>query len=68
MELNIKIVIEGEEESSSKGIKGILKTKAQELKADYLIVVDAGFNIDSPAVTLGMRGMLSLEIECKILL
>lgn len=66
IEINIKIVIEGEEESSSKGIKGILKAKAQELKADYLIVVDAGIsNMDSPAVTLGMRGMLSLEIECK---
>lgn len=66
IDLNIKIVIEGEEESSSKGIKGILKAKAQELKADYLIVVDAGLShIESPAITLGMRGMLSLEIECK---
>ncbi|VHO03664.1 dipeptidase [Candidatus Rhabdochlamydia sp. T3358] len=66
IELNIKIVIEGEEESSSKGIKGILKTKAQELKADYLIVVDAGIShIESPAITLGIRGILSLEIECK---
>ncbi len=66
IDINIKIVIEGEEESNSKGIKGILKTKKQELKADYLIIADAGIsNIDSPAVTLGMRGMVSLEIECK---
>jgi acetylornithine deacetylase/succinyl-diaminopimelate desuccinylase-like protein len=66
IDINIKIVIEGEEESSSKGIKGILKTKKQELKADYLIIADAGIsNIDSPAITLGMRGIVSLEVECK---
>lgn len=66
IDINIKIVIEGEEESSSKGIKGILKTRAQELKADYLIIADAGIShIESPAVTLGMRGIVSLEVECK---
>lgn len=66
IDINIKIVIEGEEESNSKGIRGILKTKMQELKADYLIIADVGIsNIDSPAITLGMRGIVSLEIECK---
>lgn len=66
IDINIKIVIEGEEESGSKGIKGILNAKKEELKADYLIIGDAGIsNIESPAVTLGMRGISSLEIECK---
>lgn len=64
--VNIKVVIEGEEESGSKGIKSILNTKRQELQADYLIIADAGIpHIESPAVTLGMRGMVSIEVETR---
>jgi acetylornithine deacetylase/succinyl-diaminopimelate desuccinylase-like protein len=64
--VNIKIIIEGEEESGSRGIQGILNMRREELKADYLIIADAGIShIESPAITLGMRGIISLEIACK---
>lgn len=62
--INIKVFIEGEEESGSKGTAALLAKKEQELKADHLLVVD--FDIPEknvPAVTLGMRGMICMDIE-----
>lgn len=64
--VNIKLCIEGEEESGSMGLKLILKEKAAELKADYLVVADAGIpSMDCPAVALGVRGIVTLEIEVE---
>ncbi|KAG6558964.1 Succinyl-diaminopimelate desuccinylase [Candidatus Rhabdochlamydia oedothoracis] len=66
IDINIKIIIEGEEESNSKGLKEILNTKTKELKADYLVIVDSGIpSLASPAITLGMRGIATIEVTCK---
>lgn len=60
--LNIKWLIEGEEEVGSKTLPAILKQNALKLKADYLAVIDGGIpSADTPAVTLGMRGLVTLE-------
>ncbi len=64
--LHIKICIEGEEEIGSPGLEGILNEKKNELQADYCLVVDVemlGFN--RPAITLGIRGIITLNIECR---
>lgn len=62
--LNIKLCIEGEEECGSAGLSGILEEKKDRLKADYLAIVDLGIpSLDSPAVTLGIRGILTLDVE-----
>lgn len=66
MNFNLKIIIEGEEESGGKGTAEILKQKEAELKADHLLVVD--FDIpgpQSPAITIGMRGIVTLSVECS---
>ncbi len=63
---NLKVFIEGEEESGGPGTLAILKQKETELKADHLLVVD--FDIPSPstpAITLGMRGLVALNVECS---
>lgn len=63
---NVKLIIEGEEESGSSGLEGILKTKAAELKADYLIVVDGSIpSLEHPAITIGSRGLMTMEISCS---
>jgi acetylornithine deacetylase/succinyl-diaminopimelate desuccinylase-like protein len=63
--LNLKVFIEGEEESGGRGTAAILQQKEAELKADYLLVVDFGIpNSTTPAVTLGMRGLVALNVEC----
>jgi acetylornithine deacetylase/succinyl-diaminopimelate desuccinylase-like protein len=62
---NIKVFIEGEEESGGRGTAAILQQKEAELKADHLLVVDFDIpNATTPAITLGMRGLVGLNIEC----
>jgi acetylornithine deacetylase/succinyl-diaminopimelate desuccinylase-like protein len=62
--VNIKLCIEGEEESGSKSLPHLIQEKQKELKADYLLVVDVGMrNPTTPAITLGTRGMASFTVE-----
>ncbi len=62
--INIKLCIEGEEECGSAGLSGILQEKKTELKSDYLAVVDLGMESPtSPAITLGTRGILTMDVE-----
>ncbi len=62
--INIKLLIEGEEEIGSCGLEKILKEKSQKLQSDHLAIVDCGIpNKDTPAVSLGMRGLITLEME-----
>lgn len=62
--INVKLCIEGEEECGSAGLSGILSQKKHELKADYLAIVDLGFpKPNKPAVTLGIRGIISMGVE-----
>jgi len=64
--LNIKLCIEGEEEMGSAGLSEILKKKQDALKADYLAIVDLGLrDPNAPAVTLGIRGLTTLEVELR---
>lgn len=62
--INIKLCIEGEEECGSAGLTAILNDKKLRLKADYLAIVDLGMaNPTTPAVTLGTRGILTMDVE-----
>lgn len=64
--LNIKLVIEGEEEMGSHSLSNILSKKKEPLKADYLAVVDMGINhIDEPALNLGIRGIITMDVEAE---
>ncbi len=63
---NLKLVIEGEEEVGSPGLHKLCEEKAEQLKADYLLIID----IDMPAkgvpgLTLGVRGITTMEIEVR---
>ncbi len=63
--INIKYIIEGEEEVGSPSLAAIAKTKQQQLQADYLLVVDGGILApDRPAVVVGIKGIATLEVEC----
>jgi len=62
---NIKILIDGNEETGSEGLVGILEGKKKELAADALVIVDLGVpSIDKPAITLGMRGIATFFVDC----
>jgi acetylornithine deacetylase/succinyl-diaminopimelate desuccinylase-like protein len=64
--INIKLCIEGEEEMGSHSLSKILPQKKAPLKADYLAIVDMGLQqAHSPAVTLGIRGLVTMDIEIQ---
>jgi acetylornithine deacetylase/succinyl-diaminopimelate desuccinylase-like protein len=61
--LNIKLFIEGEEECGSKGSQEVIQQRREELKADFVVVVDGYMlSMDDPVITSGLRGMVSLEV------
>lgn len=63
--LNIKVFIEGEEESGGKGTQEVLKKYKEKFQSDFLCVID--FDIPSkntPAVSMGYRGILAMHMEC----
>ncbi len=65
MGFNLKVFIEGEEESGGKGTSAILEQRKEALKADHLLVVDFGIpDATTPGITLGMRGLVALDVEC----
>ncbi len=64
--VNIKVFIEGEEEIGGPGTEKVVREKQRELQADHLLVVDFGLPRENePGVTLGMRGIVTFDIECK---
>ena len=61
--VNVKFCIEGEEESSSKGLSQSLSQLKEKLKADSLLVIDFDqFDKETPALSLGARGILAMEV------
>ena len=64
--VNVKLIIEGEEETGSRGLVGLLQSQAQRMKADYLMVVDMGIpGPGIPSLTLGLRGIASMTLELE---
>lgn len=64
MPINIKLIIDGEEEIGSFSLHEILPNKRNDLKADYLAIVDLGIpEKKTPAITLGTRGLVALDLE-----
>lgn len=62
---NIKVVVEGEEEMGSQTLLEVLSQHKDELKADYLFVVDLGMGSwEKPSLTLGCRGVMTMEVTC----
>jgi len=62
--VNVKLIIEGEEESGGEGIEAYVRAHGDRLRADAALVLDSGvFAPGVPAVTLGLRGIVSGEVE-----
>ncbi len=61
---NLKIIIEGEEESGGKGITSVLNDIKDKIKGDVLLVCDTGTPYaEAGAVTVGLRGIIALTVE-----
>ena len=62
--INLRFLLEGEEEITGRSLPNFLHKNADDLKTDYLLVADGGFLKEGlPALCTGLRGMLYAEIE-----
>ncbi|MDA9421016.1 M20/M25/M40 family metallo-hydrolase [Bradyrhizobium sp. CCBAU 53380] len=61
--LNVRFLIEGEEETTGQALPAYLRENAKELTSDYVLVLDGSFHQDGyPILATGMRGELYVEI------
>ncbi len=66
--LNIKLIIEGEEECGSPTLFKFLEKYKNKLKADAMILTDTqNYDTGLPSLTIWLRGLVAFEIEVKSL-
>lgn len=66
--INIKFIVEGEEEIGSPHLSEFLKLYKKKLQADVLMLSDTtNFDIGIPALTVSLRGLAGFEIEVRAL-
>lgn len=64
--LNVRVLLEGEEEVGGEGIAGFVASKPPELKSDFALVSDTElFAPGLPTLCVGLRGMIYTEILVK---
>jgi acetylornithine deacetylase/succinyl-diaminopimelate desuccinylase-like protein len=64
--VNVKFLIEGEEESGGESIEAYVQTHGDRLRADAALVLDGGMLAAGiPAITLGLRGIVGADIEVQ---
>ena len=62
--VNVRVIVEGEEEVGGEGIARFVREHGDQLKADVALVSDTDmFAPDLPTLCVGMRGMIYTEIE-----
>jgi acetylornithine deacetylase/succinyl-diaminopimelate desuccinylase-like protein len=64
--LNVRVILEGEEEVGGEGIAAFVATNPPELKADFALVSDTEmFAAGLPTLCVGLRGMIYTEVEVR---
>ncbi|MGE0534907.1 MAG: dipeptidase [Pirellulales bacterium] len=62
--VQLKFLIEGEEEVGSRNLDDFIEANRQRLKCDVVVVSDTSqFGVDQPAVTYGLRGIAYYELR-----
>jgi acetylornithine deacetylase/succinyl-diaminopimelate desuccinylase-like protein len=64
--LNVRVLLEGEEEVGGAGIARFVASKPAELEADFALISDSGmFAPGLPTLYVGLRGMVYTELEVR---
>lgn len=62
--VNIKFLIEGEEEIGSINLDSFIEKNKELLKCDYIVISDtAMFDYDLPTICYGLRGLAYMQVE-----
>lgn len=62
--VNVKFLIEGEEEIGSKHLSEFVRNNVERLKADVCIISDTGMmSVEQPAIVYALRGLTYMEIH-----
>src|SRR5687768_4150309 len=63
---NVKVFVEGEEEIGSPRLAAFLDQYAGELKADVLLLADAGnWKVGTPGLTYSLRGLIGADVTVR---
>jgi acetylornithine deacetylase/succinyl-diaminopimelate desuccinylase-like protein len=64
--VNVRVILEGEEEVGGEGIAAFVASKPPELKSDFALVSDTElFASGLPTLCVGLRGMIYTELEVR---
>jgi acetylornithine deacetylase/succinyl-diaminopimelate desuccinylase-like protein len=64
--LNVKVIIEGEEEVGSDHLDEFIRTRREQLAGDVLVISDTGmFDRGVPSICYGLRGLAYCQIDLR---
>lgn len=64
--VNLRFLIEGEEEIGGEALPTYLRQNSSDLKTDYVLLWDGGFTTDDqPSLYVGMRGIIGFDVEVQ---
>lgn len=64
--VNVKLLIEGEEESGSESLEPFLEKYSDKVMADAIVLTDTGnFDHDTPSITVALRGLAALDVTVR---
>ena len=64
--VNVKVIIEGEEEVGSDNLEPFLDRYASKVMADAIVLTDTGnFDHETPSITVALRGLVALDVTVK---
>lgn len=67
-DLNVRMLLEGDEEIGSPRLAQLLEEHGELLRADVVLAPDAvNHDVDVPSLTVGLRGLLDVEIGVRCL-